>query len=74
MQLGLQLKAARKHLKLTQTDVAMRLGLSQNRVSYLEQHPAEMSVRQLFAWSAAVGLRLSLGERDKAVSFTDAEW
>lgn len=39
LQLGQLLKAARKRRKLTQAAVAARLGLSQNRVSHLEQHP-----------------------------------
>lgn len=63
-QLGQLLKAARKRRKLTQTAVASRIGLSQNRLSYLELHPDEISVRQLIAWCATVGLELHLGDRD----------
>ena len=74
MQLGLQLKAARKQRKLTQSDVAARLGLSQNRLSYLELHPDEMSFKQLLAWCAAVGLELRLAERDVCAQPQHAEW
>lgn len=74
MQLGLQLKAARKERRLTQTDVAARLGLSQNRVSYLEQHADEISTKQLLAWCAAVGLELRLGERGTSAPTMTAEW
>ena len=63
LQLGQLLRSARKHRKLTQADVAGRLGLSQNRVSYLELHPEELSFKQLLTWSAAVGLELRLAER-----------
>lgn len=74
LQLGQLLKAARKHRKLTQSDVASRLGLSQNRISYLEQHPDELSFKQLLGWCAAVGLELRLGERDIAPSTDKTAW
>ena len=74
-QLGQLLKAARKRRKLTQAQVASRLGLSQNRVSYLELHADEISVRQLIAWVATVGLELQLGDRDLSAATTpEAEW
>ena len=68
LQLGQLLKSARKRRKMTQADVAARLGLSQNRVSYLEQHPDELSFKQLLGWCAAVGLELQLTERGKPQS------
>lgn len=74
LQLGQLLKAARKHRKLTQMQVAARLGLSQNRVSYLEQHPDELSFKQLLGWCAAVGLELRLGERESLESTNQTEW
>jgi HTH-type transcriptional regulator/antitoxin HipB len=74
LQLGQLLKAARKSRKLTQTDVAGRLGLSQNRLSYLELHPDEISFRQLLAWCAAVGLELQLGARLASAPATVSEW
>ena len=74
LQLGHLLKAARKRRKLTQATVAGRLGLSQNRVSHLEQHPDELSFKQLLAWCATVGLELRMGERDKPEPASAAEW
>lgn len=75
MQLGQLLKAARKRRKLTQTEVASRLGLSQTRVSYLELHVDELSFTQLLAWCAVVGLELQLGERGAAVpALNKAPW
>jgi HTH-type transcriptional regulator/antitoxin HipB len=62
-QLGLLLRAARKRRGLTQAEVGARLGLSQNRVSHLEGHADELSVRQLLTWCAVVGLELGIGER-----------
>ena len=72
-QLGQLLRASRKHRQLTQAAVAVRLGLSQNRLSYLERHPDEISFRQLLAWCPIVGLQLRLGERASAPT-TDTEW
>lgn len=74
LQLGQLLKAARKHRKLTQANVASKLGLSQNRVSYLEQHPDELSFKQLLSWCAAVGLELQLSERGRPEATSQAEW
>ena len=74
LQLGQLLKAARKSRKLTQADVAGRLGLSQNRISYLEQHPDELSFKQLLGWCAVVGLELQLGERERFDSTQTTEW
>jgi len=73
LQLGQLLKAARKRRKLTQSAVAARLGLSQNRVSHLELHPEELSFKQLLGWCAAVGLELQLGERSDTTT-PDSEW
>lgn len=73
-QLGHMLKSARKRQKLTQRAVAVRLGLSQNRVSYLETHPEELSFRQLLAWCAVVKLELKLGERQVPETEEKPEW
>lgn len=74
LQLGQLLKASRRRRKLTQAEVAGRLGLSQNRVSYLELHPDELSFKQLLGWCTAVGLELRLGERQSLESTNKAEW
>lgn len=59
-QLGQLLRAARKQRGLTQAEVGARLSLSQNRVSHLEGHTDEISVKQLLTWCAVVGLELRL--------------
>lgn len=74
IQLGQLLKAARKHRELTQAQLAARLGLSQNRISHLEQHPDELSFKQLLGWCAALGLELRLGVRGDNESAPKAEW
>jgi HTH-type transcriptional regulator/antitoxin HipB len=62
-QIGATLASRRKHLKLTQTEVAEKLSLSQNRLSELEANPGTMTVEQLLALANALGLELRLGER-----------
>jgi HTH-type transcriptional regulator/antitoxin HipB len=54
-QLGQLLLSARKRRKLTQTAVAHRLGLSQNRISHLEQHPEEISVSSYSVGALSLG-------------------
>lgn len=73
-QLGQLLIATRKRHKLTQTAVANRVGLSQNRISYLESHPDEISVKQLLSWCSALELKLRLGERAIPAASSSAEW
>ena len=62
-QIGATLTGRRKHLKLSQTDVANRLGLSQNRISELEAKPETLTVEQLLALLNVLGLEMTLGER-----------
>lgn len=65
-QLGSMLQAARKAQGLTQSALAGRIGLSQSRVSHLELNAHQLSVEQLLAWCAALGLELAVGTRDSA--------
>lgn len=62
-QLAQLLRTARKQRGLSQAEVGARLGLSQNRVSHLEGHADQISVKQLLTWCAAVGLELCIAER-----------
>lgn len=73
-QLGQLLLSTRKRRGLTQTAVAHRLGLSQNRISHLEQHPDEISFKQLLSWCSAIGLELRLGERIEGGPGSSEEW
>jgi HTH-type transcriptional regulator/antitoxin HipB len=74
-QLGAVLQATRKAQGLTQAALAARIGLSQSRVSHLELHAHEMSVEQLLAWCAALGLELAIGARSgAAVPVTSTDW
>ena len=62
-QIGATLAARRKALELSQTHVAGRLGLSQNRLSELESHPETLTVEQLLALANVLGLEVAIGER-----------
>jgi len=71
-QVGAALTARRKTLGLSQTEVATKLGLSQNRLSELESQPGTLTVDQLLALVNVLGLELRIGERQAASSKT--EW
>jgi HTH-type transcriptional regulator/antitoxin HipB len=70
------LQAARKAQGLTQSALASRIGLSQSRVSHLELNADQLSVEQLLAWCAALGLELAVGSRSNAAASTGskADW
>jgi HTH-type transcriptional regulator/antitoxin HipB len=72
-QVGANLAGRRKHLKLSQAEVASRLGLSQNRLSELESHPETLTVEQLLALLNVLGLEMSLDERTAGAQ-PRAEW
>ena len=72
--LGQLLKTTRKRHKITQAELAGYVGVSQNRISHLENHPEELSVKQLLSWCSALGLELKLGERDTSEASSSAEW
>lgn len=62
-QLGQLLRAARKAKGLSQTDLGLKLGLSQGRVSALELNPKALSLEQLMTWASVVGLELLVQEK-----------
>jgi HTH-type transcriptional regulator/antitoxin HipB len=74
-QLGQALRSTRKRLKMNQATIGAKLDLSQNRVSYLELHPEELSFKQLLTWCSALGLELKLGARGTGPSKSSTtEW
>lgn len=62
-QVGATLQARRKALNLSQAQVAEKLGLSQNRLSELENQPETLTVQQLLALANVLGLDVTLTER-----------
>lgn len=74
-QLGTLLQGARKSRKLTQAQLAARLGISQNRLSDLERDAGALSVNQLLGLCGQLGLQLLLQVRpDAASSAAGAAW
>jgi HTH-type transcriptional regulator / antitoxin HipB len=65
-QVGPVLRAARKRSKLTQAQLAARLGMSQSRLSELEGDASSMSVGQLFAVLASLGLEVRIQARGES--------
>lgn len=72
-QIGATLAARRKELDLSQTEVATRLGLSQNRLSELESRPETMTTEQLLALANVLGLEMTLAVRAASPS-NKVEW
>jgi HTH-type transcriptional regulator / antitoxin HipB len=72
-QIGATLAGRRKELDLSQTEVAKRLGLSQNRLSELESRPETMTTEQLLALANLLGLEVTLAVRSAPPS-SKAEW
>ena len=62
-QLGPHLRALRRARKLTQRDLAARLGVTQARIADIEANPAVVSVRQLMTILAALGVDIALRPR-----------
>jgi HTH-type transcriptional regulator/antitoxin HipB len=62
VQIGSILVTRRKHLKLSQSQVAARVGLSQNRLSVLENNPTALTTKQLLALLNVLGLEMAIEE------------
>lgn len=62
-QIGQILRSARRGKGLSQAQAGVRLGLSQNRLSELEQGAATITVAQLLAMTALYGLQLEVANR-----------
>jgi HTH-type transcriptional regulator/antitoxin HipB len=72
-QAGQVLASRRRALKLSQQAVAAKLGISQNRLSELEENPARLTLDRLIALVNVLGLELAI--RNKASSPPAAsEW
>ena len=59
-QLGLLLQSARKAAHFTQARLASQLGLSQSRLSKIEQDPGSATVQQLLALCGVLNIELMM--------------
>lgn len=62
-QLGGLLLGRRKHLGLSQAQVAEKLGLSQSRLSELEANPQTLTIEQVLVLIKVLGLQMAVGDR-----------
>lgn len=77
-QLAVLLKTTRKARRLTQGELAARIGLSANRFSELESDLGALSVQRMFELTQALGLEIFIANADSAASppadATPAQW
>jgi HTH-type transcriptional regulator/antitoxin HipB len=59
-QVGANLIARRKSLQLSQATLASGIGLSQNRLSELENNPGTLTLDQLLALLKVLGLQMNI--------------
>lgn len=77
IQLGPLLRGARKSLKLTQAQLARRVGLSQRRISEFELDPNALSVAQLLTICNQLGLQVVIQQKETHLQEPDphqGEW
>jgi HTH-type transcriptional regulator/antitoxin HipB len=73
-QAGQILFGRRKALKLSQAEVAAKLGIGQSRYSELESRPGSMSVEHLFALAAILGVDILMHGEAAPRPGSAAEW
>ena len=59
-QLTPQIRSLRKTRRLSQTDLALKLGVSQSRIAAIERNPAAVSAGQLLELLKVLGVDLVL--------------
>jgi len=67
-QIGLLLQSARKAGHFTQAHLAAQMGLSQSRLSKMEQSPGSATVQQLLSMCSVLGIDLVMQRRFGEVS------
>jgi HTH-type transcriptional regulator/antitoxin HipB len=77
-QLAVLLKTTRKARRLTQGELATRMGLSANRFSELESDLGALTVQRLFELTQALGLEIFIANADSPTAptqdATPAQW
>ncbi|MDZ4313843.1 MAG: helix-turn-helix transcriptional regulator [Azonexus sp.] len=72
-QLGAILRDQRRARKMSQSQVATRLNISQSWFSDLEQNPAEINLARLLVLAKTLGLEVMLRSQDAGPSNTPSE-
>jgi HTH-type transcriptional regulator/antitoxin HipB len=73
-QIGRILAARRKSMGLSQGELAIKLGLSQNRLSELESQPGKLTLERLLSLLNLLGLELQIDERAASFKARSAQW
>lgn len=71
-QLGSLLKDSRKFQNISQKELAKRTQICQSRISFLENHPEDISIGQLMRWLSVLGLEIKIVVRKNEPMTT--EW
>jgi HTH-type transcriptional regulator/antitoxin HipB len=69
-QLAPQLRSLRKVRRLSQADLALKLGLSQSRIAAIERNPAAVSAGQLLDFLKVLGVDLVLRDTQTPLGVT----
>jgi HTH-type transcriptional regulator/antitoxin HipB len=75
--MGQILAAGRRRAGLTQAEAALRVGVSQSRISTLEAYAGALTLDQLLALLGAYGLQLQVQDKDSppvAPVVSGVEW
>ena len=69
-QLTPQIRSLRKTRRLSQTDLALKLGVSQSRIAAIERNPAAVSAGQLLELLKVLGVDLVLRDTYASIGNT----
>ncbi|WP_374324817.1 helix-turn-helix domain-containing protein [Azonexus sp.] len=72
-QLGAILRDQRRASKMSQSEVATRLNISQSWFSDLEQNPAELNLARLLVLAKTLGLEVMVRSQDASPGSTSGE-
>ena len=73
-QLGQILVTRRRASKLSQRELAAKLGISQNRLSEIEANPGTLTVARLLELANLLGLELVIQDRPSTPASSGSEW
>ena len=73
-QLGQVLTTRRRASKLSQRELAAKLGISQNRLSEIETNPGTLTVDRLLELANLLGLELVIQDRPPMQATSKTEW
>jgi HTH-type transcriptional regulator/antitoxin HipB len=73
-QLGEVLRGRRKARRVSQQELAVKLGISQSRLSTLESDPAGLTLDRLLALASVLGLEIVIQDRAAAAPRRKPEW